>query len=808
MTPLSDVRLAFRSLARRPAFSLLAVGILALGIGANAALFSVVDAVLLQGLPVADPDRLMVLFADGTARGQAPRLATTAGDFVDWREQADVFSGLAALRNQSFRITSVEAPVVPLVHTVSANYFDVLGARPLHGRTFQKGEDEPGRDRVVILSFGLWKTVFGGDPSIVGRSIDLDERPYTVVGVMGPDFHTAHFIAVQPGLWVPEPFRARREDRTTRDVLVFGRLAPGQTVNSGRAALASISARLAREHPDTNDRWGVSVVPLREHTVGPVSQTFGILLAAVGLVLLIACANVANLTLCRTAERGREIALRTALGASRGRILGLLLCESLVLAVLGGGLGLLLAWLGARPLAALIPEQAGVPFLDRVGVSWGVVGFTLLLSLLAAVMAGLAPWRQTTRLDLVTSLRSAGRGTVSAPGRRLREALIVAEVGLAVVVASGAALMLRSFEGLQQVAPGFDAERVLKLRVGLRGEEFQSEASRVAFFEELERRLRAIPGIASASSVSFEPPILAGLFGTVRISLPGVSEDPAAAPSAVLRRVTPDYFATLGIPLRQGRALTAADGPDAQRVVVISEAMARRYFPGVDPLGRTFSVHGPGSRPLSVVGVVGDVMTAGTDPSPQPIFYLPHAQDPIPIMSVVMRVPQGDPMALARQAEATAWSMTRNHNVYAVETLAHRIADLNWRPRFGALLLGAFAALALLLGAAGIYAVISDSVVQRQAEIGVRMAMGAHSLDVLRLVLGGGLRLALLGVAAGALTFLGVSRALAGLLYGVTPGDPATLAAVSGLLLAVAAVACLAPALRASRIDPVQALRD
>lgn len=802
-----DLRLALRSLCRRPGFAGMAVVILALGIGANSAIFSVVSAVLLRSLPYADVDRLVVVFADGTARGQSARLPTTPGDFVDWRESATAFAGLAALRNESRRITSVETPVVPLVHAVSANYFDVLGVKPALGRGFQAGEDEPGRGDVVILSYGLWQTLFGGDPSIVGRTIDLDKRPHTVVGVLAPEFYSAHIFAVQPGLWVPAPFRSVRQDRSTRDVLVYGRLAPDRTIASAQAVMTTLSARMAKEYPDTNDRWTASLVPLREHVVGTFSQTGAMLVAAVGLVLLLACANVANLTLARSAERTREVALRTALGASRAQIVRQLLTENLVLSLTGGGLGVVLAAWGAEPLARLIPSQAGVPFLNRVAVDGPVLAFTLMLSIASGVLFGLLPSRRAIRLDLVEALREGGRGTVTSPARRVRDALVVCEVTLAVVIVSAAGLMLRTFVSLQSVPSGFDASHVLKLRTSLRGEDFKSPASRIAHFEELIRRLGAVPGVASASAVSFEPPTQAGVFGAVRLSLPGASNDAASAPSAVARVVMADYFETTGIPIVSGRGVTRDDLATSRRVVVISQTMARRYFSDVNPMGRHFATYGAGSQAMEIVGVVGDVMTGGNDPSPQPVFYMPYTQNPLPVMSVVMRVPRGDANGPALAAERIAWSLSGGTNVYGVETLDRRIADLNWRPRFGALLLGGFAGLALLLGAAGIYAVVSYTVLQRRGEIGIRMALGARAFDVVTMILRSGLLPVLIGLGLGTIGSLAATRMLTGVLYGVAPGDPATLATVALLLLAVAIGACLGPAFRASRVDPQIALR-
>ena len=806
----SNVRLALRSLRQRPAFSGMAIAILAIGIGANTAIFSVVNAVLLRSLPYGDPTTLVAVFADGLSRGQGGRLPVTAADFASWRERTKVFSELAALKNESRRITSVETPIVPLVHSVTANYFDVLGSHPEIGRGFLRGEDEPGRTQVVVLGHGLWLSAFGGDPAVVGRKIDLDGEPHTVVGVMGRDFFSTHlFSNVQPGLFVPKAYDRLRDDHTTRDVLVYGRLARGATLGAAQAEMAAIAADLSKEHPETNDRWGAAVVPLRELTVGQFGPTGAILLGAVSLVLLIACANVANLTLSRASERSREIALRVALGASRRRIVSQLLTESMVLSLSGGLLGALLAWVAADPLSRMIPAQAGVPFLDHVAVDGSVLAFTLVISVLSGVLFGLFPAREATRVDLVDVLREGGRGHISARGHRFRNGLVMTEVGLAVVIAAGAGLMLRSFDGLSAVPPGFDAERVVTLRTSLRGEDFATPASRIAHFEELKRRLEALPGIASATATSFEPPMpAAGVFGGVRLSLPGVTDEGASAPSAISSTILPDFFTTLGVPVLRGRGITADDRPDSRRVVVINQAMADVYFKGVDPLGRTFAQYSPRPVPLEIVGVVGNVISTGTDPTPRPVFYLPYTQNPMPVMTVLMRVPQGDPMALARDAEAVAWSLSRSTNVYFVQTLAKKIADLNWRPRLGASLLGVFASLALLLGAAGIYAVISYTVLQRRTEIGLRLALGARASEVQAMILRGGLGLAMKGVAGGLLASLLATRALSGFLYGVSPNDPSTLLLTAALLLSVAAGACFIPALRASRLDPGVVLRE
>ena len=808
MSILSAIRLANRSLIRRRTYAATVVIILALGIGANTAIFGLVDAVLLRSLPYSDPESLVVVFADGTARGQGNHLATTPGDFADWQARgASVFEGLAALRNVSPRITSLDTPVVPLTHAVSANYFDVLGAPPMLGRGFLPGEDAPGRGNVVVLSYRLWTAKFGGDRSIVGRSIDLDGRPYAVVGVMARDFYSAHLFNVQPDLWIPAAFAAERDDRVTRDLLVYGRLRPDQSVARAQAAVRAIGARIAADHSDTNDRWSIALLPIRDHAIGAFERIGALVAGAVALVLLIACANVANLMLVRGAERRAELAVRTALGASRARLAMELLAESLVLALAGGAAGIGLAWWIVPVLVHLIPTSAGVPFLFRAAIDARVLGFTIATSFACAIVAGLLPSRQAARADVVTGLRSAARGAVPSTARRWRRGLVAAEVALAIVVIACAALMLRTLAALDRVEPGFQAARIAQLRTSLRGDAFAAPAARVAHFDELQRRLAAIPGVASASAVSFEPPTQGGRSTAVGLRLPGQVDDKAAVPSAVSRPVLPDYFATMGIPIVSGRAIDARDRAASTRVAVISQSMAARYFAGVDPIGRTFSVAAPGAPALQIVGVSGDVMSDGNDPTPQPMFYTPYAQNALPVMTMVMRVPIADPASVLAEAEHIAWSVSTSTNVYAVQTMAQRLADLKWRERFTAAVLTGFAVLGLLLAAAGLYAIVAYAVVQRRCEIGVRIALGATAPRILGEVMRDGLHAVIPGLVIGAGAAAIGTRALAGLLYGVAPADPLTIGGVSVAMLAVAACACAVPAVAASRIDPNVAMR-
>ena len=797
-----------RSLVRRPAYAALVITILGLGIGANTAIFGVVDAVLLRSLPYSDPHSLVVVFADGTARGQGGRVATTPGDFVDWRAQGGAaFADLAAIWNVSPRITSLDAPVVPLTHAVTANYFDVLGSRPLVGRAFLPGEDQSGRNAVVILSYGLWKTKFGGDRSIVGRTIDLDARPYTVVGVMGPDFYSAHIFNVQPDLWIPAPFDTLRDNRSLREFLVYGRLKPGVTLESAQGTMRAVAARVAQAHPDKDDRWSIALVPIRDHVVGAFDRLAALVLCAVGLVLLIACANVTNLALARGTERSSEIALRAALGASYGRIVRGLIAESVALSVAGGAAGTFIAAFGIPALVHLIPPSAGVPFVDRAAIDGRVLGFTIVLSIVCGALSSLLPSRQASRVDLIDVLRGTGRGHVSTVAGRWRRVLVAGEVALAVVVIACALLLAQTLVALEHASAGFDIAHVAKLRMSIRGESFQKPAARVAHFEELQRRLAAVPGVASVSGTTFEPPLPAGQVSSVRIRIPGTPDDSGAPPAAAFRAVMADYFDTIGTPILRGRGITRADRQDGARVAVISESLARKYFAGVDPIGRSFSLDGAGMGPMRIVGVSADVITAGTDPAPQPVFYAPYAQNAGFVMTMVMRVPRGNAASVLVEAEKIAWAISPSTNVYAVETMAQRMDTLNWRPRFAAIVLGGFALLGLVLAVAGLYAIVSYTVIQRRGEIGLRMALGASGRDILLDVIGDGVRTVAVGLAIGNLAALAFTRLLAGMLYGVTPNDPATLVAVSVGMLGVAVCACAAPAFAASRVDPQLALR-
>ena len=792
-------------------FTFMAAFALALGIGANTAIFSVVDGVVLEGLPYRDSDRIVMLWEDSTPRGGTNRVPVSPGNFMDWREANPSFMELAALFNTSLRVTSVDEPLVPLTHMVTANYFDLLGVEPALGRTLRPGDDEPGNDRIVILSYGLWQRVYGGEPRILGETIRLDDEPYNVIGVLRSDFHSVHIFGVQPDLWVPLALAGRENERQQRGLAVYGRLADGTSSSEAQAAMSTVAERLGREFPETNEGWDARVVPIQEEATGSVQETLYVLLAAVGFILLMACANVANLTLARAAGRSQEMALRRALGASGWRLSRQLLVESLMLAAFGGVLGVALAAFSLGPLLQLIPAGASVPFLDNVALDAGVLAFTFMLTMLTGVLFGLVPARKAASSNLNDALRLGGRSKPHG-SQRLGNALVVAEVTLALMLLAGAGLVIQSFRNLRGFHPGFDAEQVLTIRNSLRGDMFREPNQIVAHFEELAARLEALPGVASVSATSFVPPLNA--FRATSFRIPGDEVDIGNDPTATARALLPGYFRTMGIPVLSGRALGERGREQGAPVVVINETLARLYFGDRDPVGDTLVIASSPQREImaiagerQIVGVVGNVRTAGTDPTPLPVIYLPHRQAPVAIMNLVMRA-EGDPESLAREAEATAWNMPGDINVYGTEVLSERIRSFEWTSDVSALLLGAFAVLALVLGAAGIYAVVSYTVAKQTREIGLRMALGAERYTVVRMVVTHALKLAFCGIALGLTGAFLLARSLGSLLYGVSVTDTATFTAAALSMLAVASIASVVPAWRASRIDPIVALRQ
>ncbi len=809
-TLLQDVRYAGRMLAKRPGFTAVAALTLALGVGANTAIFSVVEAVLLRPLPYRHAGRVVVVWENNHTQPRRHNVISPA-NFLDWREQAKSFDEMAVFLDQPLSLTGAGEPEEVPAQLVTPNLFALLGVNPELGRAFTPEDAKPGkRAVVVVISHGLWQRRFGGAPDVIGRTVSLNGRPMSVVGVM-PDgfkwFVKENSRASRPAeLWLPMSL-APYSDRTKsgRFAQAVARLAPGVPLDKAQAEMDTIAGRLESQYPDYDKGWGITLVPLRDQLSGEIKPALLVLLGAVGFVLLIACVNVANLLLARAAGRHKEIAIRSAMGAGRRRIVRQLLTESVLLSLLGGALGLLLALWSVRALVALSPENligAG-----EVGLDLPVLAFTLAASLLTGILFGLAPALEASRVRLNESLKESSRGNAgSSRGRRLRDALIAAEVGLALVLLVGAGLMVRSFVRLQAVDPGFDARNLLTLRVALPSVRYPDDAKADAFFRQAVASLRTLPGVRSASAISELP--FAALGTATSFTIEG---RPAPPPGEFfgtdVRVVDEEYFRTMRIPVLAGRTFTPQEVAEDRKVCVVNQAMARVYFPGENPVGKRITVVMSDSpTPTEIIGVVGDARYAKLEGDLQPMVYWTPPQLPYSSRTLVLRA-QGDPESLAAPARRAIQAIDKDLPVADVRTMEGWIAESMARTRFGTLLLAAFALLALTLAAVGIYGVMSHSVVQRQNEIGVRMALGARAGDVLWLVIRQGLARVLVGVGLGLLGALALTRVLSSLLYGVSATDPLTFLSLALLLTAVSWIACYIPARHAARVDPLIAMR-
>jgi putative ABC transport system permease protein len=800
-TLLQDLRYGLRVLLQRPGFTLVAVLALALGIGANTAIFSVVHSVVLRPLPYPDAERLVTVWDDNQRQGWHKDV-TGYSTFSEWQAQSDVFEALAAHRGWGPSLTGAGEPERLLGTLVTPAFFDVLRILPLYGRTFQPEDGQEGQDRIAVLGHGLWQRRFGGDPAVVGQTLRLDDAPVTVVGIMPEGFG---FPSRTSELWsVLSP--PREPDRGNHYLEVVGRLRPGVGAAQADRALDALTARLAGEFPRVYEGFGVNVVPLHEHLVGDVRPALLVLLGAVLFVLLIACANVANLLLARTAGREREIAVRTALGAGRGRIVRQLLTESVLLGLAGGALGLLLALWGGELLVSLAP--GGLPRLERLGLNGPVLLFTLGASLLTGILFGLAPALQASRPDLNESLKEAKGIGAGVRGRRVRSLLIVAEVALALVLLVGAGLLMQSFARLQEVEAGFDTERLLSFHLSLPSTKYPEDPQIGAFHRQALERLGALPGVESAAAVMSLP--LTGSYSSATFSIEGQAQPPDAQSLEVKLNVVSDgYLGTMGIPLKSGRFFGASDAEGAAPVAVVNETMARLHFPGVDPVGKRFKWGRLDSERYpwrEVVGVVGDVRHKSLEAPSDPEVYMPLGQEAIRAAAFVLRTAT-DPATLAPAVRREVQALDSALPIYGLRTMDELLSGSLAQRRFNLWLLGLFASVALLLAAVGIYGVMSTMVGQRTREIGIRMALGARRADVLRMILGEGVGLVLVGVGIGLAGAIALSRALGSLLYEVSRTDPVTYGAVAVVLVLAAALACYVPARRAMGVDPMQALR-
>jgi putative ABC transport system permease protein len=807
LTLLQDLRYGVRMLSKRPGFSVAVIITLTLGIGVNAAIFSVANNVLLRPLPFPQPEELVMVWETAPRLG-FPRNNVAPANFIDWREQNRSFSYIAVFGGDSLSLTGRGDPERIEGQRVSASLFPLLGVAPVLGRTFTAEEDSPNGPGVIVLSHGLWQRRFGSDASIIGQSLTLNRHPYTVIGVMPPQFR---FLTREQEYWTPIALGPEESaGRGDHYLSVVARLKPGVTMQQAQSEMEAIAARLQQQYPRTNTDQGVALVPLHEEFAGNVRKPLLILLGVVGFVLLIACANVTNLLLARVTERRKELTIREALGASRWRVARQLLTESLLLALIGGALGSLIAFIGISLLETLIPDSLS-PARGAV-LDWRVLGFALVISMLTGIVCGLLPLLRGSGINLTSALKEGGQSSTSGDARnRMRSVLVVVELALSLVLLTGAGLLIRSFYRLSKVEPGFEANNVLTLRMQLGGASYGEPTQRRAFYDRMLQQLEAIPGVQEAGVTTQLP--LTGQGTQFSFSLEGQPPLSAAhLPQAAFRVVSSDYFRTLGVPLMQGRTFTSQDTAEAQAVSVINQTMAHRFWPGQEAVGKRFKI-GSSDSPnpwMIVVGVVGDVRQTRMDQALIPEMYVSYQQDKrffaIPRDLAVRTA--GDPLNVFAAVRSEIWKLDKDLPLFRVRTMNEVVSQSVAAHRFNMLLLAIFAMLAFILAVVGIYGVMSYSTAQRTREIGIRISLGANPRDVLSLVMRRGLLLTLGGVISGLLGALVLTRVMSGLLFDVSTTDPITFALIAMLLTVVSAIACYIPAIAATKINPLEALRS
>jgi putative ABC transport system permease protein len=801
-TLLQDLRYAARTLTRRPSFTLAVVLTLAVGIGANSAIFSVVDGVLLRPLPYEAQERLVRVFGRYVEFG---RTSFSYPDFLDLRAQATTFERVAGYGASGTTLTGVDEPERLQAGLAVGDLFGVLGVRPLLGRTFRPEDEQYGSHRVVVLSHRLWTRRFAADPDVVGRVISLGGNPFVVIGVAAP----AMRVPESAELWMPLALNPANPPPGRRNEFlgVIARLKPGVSVERAATDVAAVARRLAQAYPATNGSFLTEVSLLRNEVVGPIRPALIVFMAAVGLVLLVACGNVANLMLARAASRTREVAVRISLGAGRRRLMRQLLTESLLLALTGGVLGLALAGWGVSALRAMRPGN--IPRIDEVALDWRVVGFTLGVSALTGLVFGLAPALQAGRSDVRGALQAGGRGASGGSLDRLRGALVATQVAFALVLLVGAGLLIKSFARLQDVDPGFRPDNLLTFRISLPTSRYSSDTTRRLLFGALETRLAAIPGAASVGGVTNLP--IGGSYPYISFSIEGVTERvPGVMQDAVPLAVTPDYLRTLGIRLRNGRAFTGQDGPTSAPVALVNAEMARRFWRGKNPIASRITMDDPRDTAAiwrTVVGVIENTRLETLDREPYPQMIFPAAQYDRAAMDFAIRA-SVPPASLVPAVRREVSGLDRDLPVYNVKTMDERIGEVVAQPKVNLVVLAAFAVLALLIAAVGTYGVMAYAVAQRTRELGIRVALGASGDRVVRLVVRQGMLPALVGVGIGLIGAALGARLLGSLLYGVGTHDPATFAVAVTALGTIALAACYIPARRAARADPMLALRS
>jgi putative ABC transport system permease protein len=813
-TLFQDLRYALRMLRNSPGFTAVAILTLALGIGANTAIFSVIDSVLLRSLPYQNPAGIVMVW-ENNSQHPDPHNTVSPPDFLDWQSRNSVFAEMSASFDQRVILTGNGVPEEVVVQDVSANFFSVLGIHPILGPGFTAENGKPGHDDVLVLSYGFWKERFASDPGIIGKPVVLNGHAQIVVGVAPQNFtwfiKDGSFTGAKPQMWTPFIFPASFSDRkgVGRFLTVVARLKPGATVPQAQSQMNTIAARIAEEYPDFNGYWGANVVPVRDQISGDLRPALLILFGAVVFVLLIACANVSSLLLARAAAREREIAVRTALGASPWRIALQLLTESVLLALIGGTIGVGLAVWGTNLLLAA--SSGNLLDLRSIPVDWRVLAFAGGATLLAGLLFGMLPSYISAHSGISETLKEGGRG--SSAGKQLslaRGGFVVAQISLALVLLAGSGLLIRSFIRLVAVDPGFDASRLLTFKVSLPSSKYKTDTARLTFFRQLVTRVSHLPGVRSASMNSFPP--FSGLGSATGVHVLSQPERSLMdLPVADVRIIGADYFSTMEIPLRAGRAFNEREVTEERHVVIVNQAFSDQCLHGVNPIGQKAviymkSLEESKNTPSEIIGVVGDVRQMGLATPAEPTVYWPHPELVMSEMTIVVRT-ENDPLTLVSAARHELQQMDPEQPMAAIATMEQLLSGSLSRSRFTMLVLGVFAALALVLACVGIYGVIAYSVTQRTQEFGIRMALGANRRDVFRLVLGQGTRLTLLGVGLGIVAALVVTRLMATLLYGVSATDPVTFTAVALLLALVAMAACYLPARRATRVDPIIALR-
>lgn len=801
-------------LLNNPGLTIVAVLTLALGIGANTAIFSVVNFVLLRPLTYSHPDQLVMIWERNLKKGFSAS-PTSFGNFVDFRDTAKS-TDVAAFTETNFNLSGADHPERVAGLRVSANLFHILGVPPVRGRILSLTEDKPGAGHVVILSYGLWQRSFGANPNLVNQTIQLNSQSYTVIGIMPPEFKFPPSFSVaivgseetifNADLWVPLTTDDVPLVRDLRNLKMIGRLKPGVTLPQAQAEINTISSRLEKEYPDVNGGMESHLIPLPQQVTGDVRPALLILLAAVGIVLLIACANVANLLLAKATTRQKEIAIRTALGASRVRVLRQLLTESVLLGLVGGLLGLLFAIVGTNSLIAFVSPT--IPRLKDFGFDVKVLLFTLLISLLTSLVFGLTPALDASRPNLNEALKEGGRGSGGGSSRhRLRNLLVIVEVALAVVLVSASGLMFRSFIRLQSINPGFNPQNLITLEIELPEGRYHAVQEQTALQRQILQRMGAIPGVQYAGTVDYLP--FSGSAFNSSFTIEGrPNTAPTERPRAFYRVISTDYFGVMEIPFRRGRQFTEYDTAAVPGVAIINDAAVRKYWPGEDPIGKRIKRGRPESKNpwISIVGIVGGASQNSLRDESQPEIYMPCLQSPSPAFTLVVRT-TSDPEALAGAVRREVWATDKELPVTSMKLMEDLMSNSVAQPRLYVLLLSVFAALALILTAIGVYGVMAYSVTLRTHDIGIRMALGARPMDIFKQVIGQALILALIGLGIGLVMALGTTRLISSLLYGAKTTDLITLAVTSLTLLGVALLASYIPARKATKIDPIVALR-